>query len=642
MSRRLLKKQKLRSSFEKSFLAFVFTTLFFSLNLLAAANYQARATLEPDAIEVGETSILRITIEGSSSASRPNIPDISGLDITFAGQSSQFQFINGHMSGGVTYTYGISPRKEGSFTIPPLNVGIGRTSIKTNPIQLNVSKSSVLQIPAPTPAPQTSVPPPFVANPPSPQTAPPVPKEAAWIELIYPKRDFYVGEVIPVDIRIYIRQGLQIVNNSLPRFSGTAFTFNKLGKPEEAQTTLGGLPFYVYTWHTAVSAVKTGDHPLGAEMELTILVTTQNRRRAPFGGGVFNDPWFDSFFGDVQQKRITLSSPGETMVKVASLPSEGKPSNFSGAIGRFQMSLSAEPTEVNAGDPITLKTNITGTGNFDRIHAPEIPKSNLYKIYPPSSKFDASDETGYSGQKAFEQIIVPKGSEVKEIPELHFSYFDPDTRKYVTLNSNQILVKVSGSSSSQQPEAGLVQQSTQNSLQTSSSKVGSTELVANKLEMGSLCHTLTPVLFSTWYWTLFCVPLIALGGAWGLAYRRKKLKEDPDFARSISASKAIRIHLSELDQSIKRGDAQAFFISGRRALQERLSESVGVKAETITLSEVENSLELEPVLRASLKKFFDMSDAVEYSGQSYTPEALIEWKKSLLSLLQLLEKRGRK
>jgi hypothetical protein len=631
--------------------SFFYLILFLQTALFAASNVQVQATLEPSTLAAGETAELRITINGLSVVNRPNIPDVNGLEITFVGQSSQFQFVNGYMSGGVTFTYAVIPQKEGEFTIPAISIGVAGTSEKTNPLLLHAQKSNFVPPPIvqqqqqqpSTSAPTSKSAPPnsnAAGNTNANSNAPAAPKEAAWIELNYPKREFYVGELIPVDLKIYVRQGLNLLDNSAPSFSGTAFTFNKLSKAEQVQTIINGQPYFVTTVHTAVSAVKSGDHPLGAQMELTVLVTMPSRRRSPFGGrGAFNDPWFDSFFGDVEQKRVTISTPSDTVVKVLPLPSEGKPSDFSGAIGHFQMSVSASPTEVNAGDPITLKMNINGTGNFDRVRAPEIPKNDHYKTYPPNSKFEASDEIGYSGQKTFEQVFIPKGSEVKQIPDILFNYFDPESHKYVTLTSNVLAVKVTGSSAA---ATETVQNTTTmpNSLPTlDAPKIGSTELVPNKLEMGAARASLTPILFSFGFWSIPSVSLLALGFAWGIASRRQRMKDDPNFARSISASKAIRVHLNALEEAVKEGDAKTFFISGRKALRERLGECLGVKAETITLSEVEESLELSPVLSTNLRKFFEMADAIEYSGQSYTPEALVEWKNVLLALLQELERK---
>ena len=91
---------------------------------------------------------------------------------------------------------------------------------------------------------------------------------------------------------------------------------------------------------------------------------------------------------------------------------------------------------------MTLKLKITGSGNFDRVNAPALEKSDVWKTYKPSAKFEAEDSAGYSGTKTFEQALVPTQSGKLQIPALAFSFFDPQTRQYVTRTAAPVSVEV--------------------------------------------------------------------------------------------------------------------------------------------------------------------------------------------------------
>lgn len=613
--------------------------IFLALNLQSAYS-QVTAVLDPDTIREGEMTELRISVDAIMGTSQPVIPKIDGLEIVSVNHSTTMQFINGRMLGTVNYSFGILGQKAGNYTIPPIQVESGKNGRKTNAVQLHVLKSPDTFV-----QPQTSpnpVPTPQNQNPATPgndtvDSAPSNSKQIAWIELNYPKREFYVGELIPVDLKVYIPKTIKLSKNYPPSFTSTSFTYSKLGDAQERATIVNGIPYRVYTWHPTISAVKAGEHPLNAQMDLNVLVTRQTRPQSLFGGGAFNDPFFDSFFNEVVEQKVTITSPTENVVKVLPLPNEGKPADYSGAIGKFEMTTTAEPTEVNAGDPVTIKTTISGTGNFDRVHTPDLPKSNDYKTYPPNSKFEGTDEVGYSGQKVFEQVLIPKSSELKAAPEIKFHYFDPEAHKYVTLTGNPIRLKVTGVAAPEPSATARVPSS--NSSPSSQTKIGATELVANKLEMGTPRNSLQPVIGTFWFWGTAGIPVTGLIIAWITASRKRRLASDPRYARSLNASKAIRTHLQSMDGALKRGDSNAFFVAGRRAIRERLGELLLKNPDAITLGEVEQSLELSPQLHEGLRRFFDMADAVEYSGETYTPEALAEWKQAVIAILQQLEKR---
>jgi hypothetical protein len=147
---------------------------------------------------------------------------------------------------------------------------------------------------------------------------------------------------------------------------------------------------------------------------------------------------FDSF----ERKDVKVEAPG-TSIQIKPLPEAGRPASFSGAIGRFTMTTEAQPARTHIGDPVTIKAAIDGLGSFDRMEPPLLVDAAGWKTYQPSSDFVVNDELEISGVRTFTYSAVPVDT-VTKTPTVEFSYFDPDTEKYVTLHSPTMLVQVEG------------------------------------------------------------------------------------------------------------------------------------------------------------------------------------------------------
>ena len=267
--------------------------------------------------------------------------------------------------------------------------------------------------------------------------------------MVLPKRELTVGELVPVELKACFPAGMSASLNGLPMLAGGAFALNKLGEnPEQTREVIDGRPYNVITWSSALSAVQAGDYPLNLELPVMVRVQEKVKR----GGGnpfkdffgdesPFDDSALDDFFGQVTEKPLVLHSDS-TPVKIQPLPVQGRPADFSGAVGKFDLSAEASVAKAVTGDPITLKMKITGQGNFDRVTTNGLVSSAAWKGYKPNARFEPADSDGFAGTKIFEQAIVPTQSGSSEIPAVSFSYFDPDTRSYVTKTTDPIPIEI--------------------------------------------------------------------------------------------------------------------------------------------------------------------------------------------------------
>ena len=243
---------------------FLLCAVTLSLALANVGAAEVTATLEPTQVGVGETAELTVTTTGSDNDA-PTVPAVPGLDIAHVGQSTQVQIINGSMTVSSVQTFEVTPQRGGTFTIPSIQSGSGRSRPLTLRVTGNgngAARPSVRQgAPSGSTTAPATLPPPGV---PMPQTsaAAPAGSRYGFIQLVVPRKQFYVGEVVPVDVNAFVPAGMQATVNGLPTMGSEAFTLNPLGnKPERDEREVGGHVYTVLTWHSAVTAVKAGDFP---------------------------------------------------------------------------------------------------------------------------------------------------------------------------------------------------------------------------------------------------------------------------------------------------------------------------------------------------------------------------------------------
>src|SRR5262245_51611673 len=402
-----------------------------------AAQSQVTAKLEPQSIALGESVQLTVTSNGSTQSS---VPHVDGLEIEPIGQQTSIQMINGNITTNVAQLFSVTPNRAGDFTIPPIG-GSGQ------PIRLHVDKGIGGQTQRTMPLSRSHLPAPSFSQPPN-SGAVGSKNQSAFLRIGLPKPELTVGELVPVKVKAYFRAGVSASLNGLPTLSSDAFTLNKVDdNPEQTNESISGVPYTVVTWTSALSAVKAGDYPLNLDLPVMVRVQEKGtRRNNPFKDFFGDDAGFDeSFFHDfvsnATQKPLTLHTNGAT-VKIKPLPTQGRPSDFSGAVGQFEASSEVSAKNETTGDPLTLKIKIEGRGNFDRVMTSGLTNSSGWKTYKPNGKFTANDSAAIEGEKTFEQSIVPTKAGVQEIPVLNFSYFDPESQRYVTKSTTPIAIDV--------------------------------------------------------------------------------------------------------------------------------------------------------------------------------------------------------
>ena len=605
-------------------LVILFIVTILAVNHGVSAEVTAQATLSHQTFAVDEGARLSIVVDGVRKNADIALPEIENIKLHQRGQSSQTSFINGKMSASITYNFIVQALVPGQYTIPPIKVSAGGEEMLTKSISFEVTDSGTVTT--------------------SSQDGGKTVKEIAFIT-VSETGDHYPGEIVPITLKVYFNRNYRVDLNSLPSLSGDGVVMSQLSsEPEQKQEVVEGVPFHVLTWKTSLSGIKAGTHSLTFSLDATLLIAQQQRGRS-FGGSMFDDSLFDSFFGNVQRKPIKATSP-EFTFNVLDLPKKGRPDNFTGAIGNFTMEVSGTPLAVEVGEPITLTMTIRGEGNFNRVEAPVFPENQYWKTYSPTSDY-ITDGDKHARSKSFEQAIVVKNSEVDAIPSLSFSYFDPGKRDYVTLQSEPIPLQVQGGSESRAEGGVAVDQHIQQQVvgskpPTTVPGVAETTkpalipqgvgLAPIHLETGPLHTSLRPLFTKLWFIALCVMSLLAIVVLLYLNWRKQKEQLEPGRLLQKKRISQLQADLTAVEEARSRGDAALFLSRCRTTIQNHVGASRIETASAMSLTDLKTKV----AENSPLVTIFSRAEEAAYGGATLSPEEMANFSVELKSELEKL------
>ena len=557
---------------------------------LAALAYE---TVEPSRIKLGGSAMLRVTSFGR--LKEVALPTVPGLIFEEIGRGQGLEFVNGTAVPVTFIQIRVTAQFAGVFTIPgltPTSHSIGLDVVKGDEPSPYTWHS---QQPVPPPVPSVSLP----------KGTQLQAGGAAFVHLSIPTRDVYVGESVPVDIELGLRPGLVTSLKGLPTLKGSDFTLNNLSKePERREQAIDGNTFVMLTWHSVLAAVKPGEFPLSVETPLIAKVSTLSAAdRAVASRLAF--PFLQNMYNGVAPRDMTIgSAPSE--LKVLPLPTEGQPKNFSGAVGDFQVSSDISSAHIAAGDPLTLRLHVSGTGNFDRVDSTMLDHLEHWKTYPAKSSFTPSDTVGYKGEKVFEQPLIAAQPGEQSIPGLEFSYFNPNTRRYERAQTSPIQVTIADSLAS-----GSLTALAGQSLYTLTA--GATQgLRADHPVQRHSVSELRPLYFRVSFLAIPTTLALILAGSW-FAVR-------PGAVRT--SSKAAQRVLAQLDAAARVGDSYSFFEAARNALLHTFATRWQVPVDQITFAELKARL---GTTGEDVQRLFALADETKYAGKPPGGTDLQSW-----------------
>lgn len=416
---------------------------FFYMTIAAVAAYAQTLTgSAPSHVSVGEQFRLTYTVntQNVSDFRAGNIPDEFEVLIgPNRSMQSSYQMINGHTSSSssITYTYIVVATKNGSFTIPAAHVVVGGKSIASNTLKITVSGTPQNQSNGGSGRRQRDDEGAELRD-----AGSRISGSDLFIKVSANKRRVYEQEPILLTYKVYTLVSLTQLEGKMPDLKG--FHTQEVELPQQKSfkvETVNGRPYRTVTWSQYVMFPQITGKLQIPSLTFNGIVVQQNRNIDPF------EAFFNGGSGYIEVKK-QIQAPG-IEIQVDPLPQ--RPSNFSGAVGRFNISAQVDKTDVKANDPVSLRVIVSGTGNLKLIKQPEV-------LFPKDfDKYDAkiTDKTkltanGLEGSMIYDILAVPRHQGKYEIPPIEFTYFNTATKKYETVKSEGFTLNVakgSGSSS---------------------------------------------------------------------------------------------------------------------------------------------------------------------------------------------------
>lgn len=408
----------------------------------------------PNVVEQGERFLVRFIANGD--VDQFNHPSFTGADV-IAGPSksisSSTTIINGKRTSSysVTYTYVLEASDNGAVNVSEASAEIEGSTYTTKPVSIEIVKNAAgqqsTQTQGSTPSQQASSQQnnqggsAFSSND---ESAVSYGKADLFLRMSLNKTKVVKGEPIIATLKIYTRSNIRAFEDiKWPVFNG--FWSQETEAPQNLNFTREKVGNQIYQ-----SAVirrymlmpqQTGTLTIDpSEMVCQVEVLSRPQRSRSILDDLFD---MDSY--SLVKKRL---STGKITVHVSDIPS-GAPSSFGGGVGKLYMNVRLTKDSLNANEAASLIIELSGSGNLNLLENPSVVLPSDFERYDAKSTNSFSmGADGYSGKKTIEYPFIPRGEGVYEIPPVQYSYFDLSQRRYLTLNSDTITVKVGKGSSS--------------------------------------------------------------------------------------------------------------------------------------------------------------------------------------------------
>ncbi|MEZ4969287.1 MAG: BatD family protein [Flavobacteriaceae bacterium] len=482
-------------------------------------------------------------------------PDFEGFRVLMGpSQSISSSWVNGVRSFSKTYSYTLAPTARGKFTIKQATIVIKGETYKSLPKEVEVTAA--------------------VERPDGEKTVDDVADESLHLVAEISKTGPYLNEAVTVVYKLYASPSIDVTNFRAldnPKYNNFWSQDIPVTKYDVQNTTFEGKSYRsVILKRVVLYPQKTGEleiEPLSLDVSLQV----PTNKRDFFGGRIF------------AQTNKTVSA-GNRTINVKPLPTEGKPADFSGAVGEFQFSVTTSKTHLNASESLQAKVAINGKGNLKLFEIPSLNLPSSLEVYDP--EFNESVRTtlsGMEGNVSDSYTIVPTFKGKYPIPSISFSFFNPKTEKYQTLSSGEIMINVlEGPTNGASDNTGAVSNNKQRVVATGDQFVfnkTSPNLTAinNKYFFGSTGF------FLWWLLPVLLIPLAILFGK-----KREAISSDVEGNKIKRANKLAKKYLSAAKKAL--GSKESFYVALEKALHNYLKAKLKIETSEFSKDKITSLL----------------------------------------------------
>ena len=553
--------------------------LLFATSLYSQVKFEAKVSKK----KLGVNERLRIDFEMNKDGDNFVPPSFKDFDVVGGPNTSvSNSWINGKRSYTKTYSYFLAPKKRGKFTIKQAVIEIEGETYKTFPVTINVTAA--------------------VDKPNGNTAASDIASQNIHLVAEVSKSNPYLNEAITVVYKLYVSPETGVSNwreKDNPRYNDF-WSQNIEIKGLNIQKGLykGEDYRYVVLRKTVLYPQKTGKLKL-EPLVLDITVEVPTGRADIFGRPIMTKV----------PKTVTA---GSRTIDVKPLPEAGKPSDFKGAVGEFNFSVTTTKSQLNATESLQTKIQVSGKGNLKLFELPKLSVPSSLEVYEPEHKENVRTRlSGMQGTISDTYTIVPQYKGKYPIPPISFSYFDIKSESYKRITSDEIVVDVL-----EGPTASITNAETN---ETNSVKQpvrpNSNTFAFIKTKANWVSKQRTPFFDSKVFWTLLLMPFLAIPIA--IIIRRKKEIRDADVQgnKIRKADKLARKYLSEAKKALN--DKVLFYVALEKALHNYLKAKLHIETSDFNKEKIASLLSEREVDESVTSDFISILESCELAR--YTP-----------------------
>ena len=502
---------------------------------------------------LGLNERLRIDFEMNENGDNFNPPNFMNFQVVSGPQQSVSRsWVNGVQSFSKTYTYFLTPKKKGKTILGQAEVNINGEIYKTSPIEIEIISA--------------------VKKPNDPNNTDNILDDNIHLVAEISKSNPYLNEGITVTYKLYFRNPISISDVQeleSPSYGDFWSHLIKIGRAEiNMRGSYKGEPYNEVIWRKAVLyPQKTGELIL-EPLTLNLSLNLPSNRKDLFGRRILTQA----------QKMITT---GKNVIRVKGLPQNNKPDDFSGAVGEFDFDVILNKNALKATESFQVKIKVKGKGNLKLFNLPSINVPNTLEVYEP--EHEENIQIAVSGMEGFIEdnyTIVPEYQGKYPIPPVKFTYFNPKTALYKTLNSQDLLVDVFDGPQAGSKRANMVVSESKKIIETSE----------NAFRFIKLNTELTPVnkknfWMSNRFWILIFTPLLLIISAYLFKFFVFEKTEDASTSKQRKAQYLAKKYLSSAKKVFH--DQILFYEALERALHNYLKAKLKIETTELSKSKIE-------------------------------------------------------
>ena len=572
------------------------TTIFGLLLAAVVAMAQTLTGSAPSHVAVGEQFRLTYTVNTQNvsdfrAGSIPN--ELEVLIGPNRSMQSSYQMINGHTSSSssITYTYIVCASKNGTYTISPAHIVVDGKTISSNSLTIKVSGSAQSNSGS---SRQHRNEEEEIRD-----AGSQISGSDLFIKVSANKKRVHEQEPILLTYKVYTLVGLTSLRGDMPDLK--SFYTQEVDLPQQKSfsvETLNGRTYKTTTWSQYVMFPQTTGKLEIPSITFEGIVVQQNRNIDPF------EAFFNGGSGYVEVKK-KIQAPG-IEIQVDPLPE--RPANFSGGVGKFNVSAQLDKTETKANDPISMRIIVSGTGNLKLIKQPVVNLPKDFDKYEPKVTDKSKLTTnGIEGSMVYDLLIVPRHQGKYEIPPVEFTYFDTAENAYKTVKSESFTLDVAKGSG-----AGAVNDFSGQDLQELNKdiryiKTGSTNQ-----------HSLNDFFFgSSAYWISLCLLAVVFVSLFVIFRQRAIDNANVTKARGKKANKVATKRLKKASRLMADNKPGEFYDEVLRALWGYVGDKMNIPVEQLSHDNISMRLAERNVDETVISQFIGALDECEF--ERYAP-----------------------